>query len=372
MQKCTHTWPALRAAAVLWMACAIGSTAWAQPLPLRTLVRKGDADDTWRYPVVDARTPAAEKINAGLFLQTIGDASELVPPADPMQALKGLGDEVRRSLPSMDYQVLVNDGHVLSIVISGEGCGAYCETYEKPVAFDVSSGRLLTPQDLLTPQGRAALIKRVEADDIRSIREEIRHLRAEQKKQASPDNDEAIAMYETCLKEKQGREPAYRWLGILSVLPDGLAFGRGRCSNHAMQGLDELGNFSTTFKAAELERWLTPYGKAIVSRQTPTAQPASSLGQWLHGTLGSGTAVTLYVRPPLFERDSVHGFYFYDRYRKPITLSGTWQGDMLALVESNADNQPQADLVLKAGAQGLSGTWKRRSDGKAMPLKFGW
>jgi len=336
------------------LACSFGTHA--APATVQGLVH-GKGPEAQRFPWVqtaDART--AERINQFLFIDTF----EAMAPARASEGLRGVGAQTWQNLPSLGYVVLRNDARVLSLRIEGEGCGAYCESFSTSHAFDAATGRHLEPDDLFTASGLAEISRQIRANNIARLRKEIAALGGKARS-ADEDREDKAALYTACLEERQ--DPAYQQIertGSMEIDAKGVVFEQGRCSNHAMRALDDLDAFSTRFTAERLGPWLTGYGRALLLGEGTAPEPASAFGQVLRGTIGARLPITLRLQP-LNSDGSVGGTYFYDRYRKPISVSGKYADGVLELGESDA-----ARLRLVPEGAALRGDW--RDGQKTLPL----
>ncbi|MCX7257934.1 MAG: hypothetical protein NTZ64_14780 [Polaromonas sp.] len=143
------------------LALATAGALHAAPLEVTSLVQAaapGKTPTVRRFPFVtsvDGR--AAARINNLLFIETF----EVPAPVHTSYGLREVSEEVWQRQPEIDFQVQRNDGRIFSVMLSAEGCGAYCESYTTPYAFDAANGRHLSAEDLFTPAGRAALGKQL-------------------------------------------------------------------------------------------------------------------------------------------------------------------------------------------------------------------
>lgn len=346
-------------AAALLVACAFGTHA--APATVQSLVN-GKGAQAQRFPWVrtdDAKV--AERINQFLFIDTF----EAMAPARAADGLRGVDAQNWQNMPILQYVVLRNDARVLSLRIEGESCGAYCESFATGHAFDAATGRHLEPGDLFTANGLADIARQIRANNVARLRKEIAALGGKARR-ADANREDKAALYTACLAERQ--DPAYRQiepLGRMAIDAKGVRFEQDRCSNHAMHALDDLDTFSTRFSAEQLGPWLTGYGRALLLeelKEGTAPEPTSAFGQVLRGTIDTRLAITL--RLQAVRRDgSVSGTYFYDRYRQPIPVSGTYAGGVLELSESDATRW----RLVPEGA-GWRGEW--RSSQKTLPLRL--
>jgi hypothetical protein len=316
-----------------------------------------------RFPFVtslDAHVSA--RINNLLFIETF----EVPAPVDTSYGLREVSTDHWQSQPEIDFQVQRNDGRIFSVMLSAQGCGAYCESYTTPYAFDAASGRHLGLEDLFTPAGRTALASQLKTANLVAIQSEIRRLQdedvsARQRKQPpSEDRAAAIKMYAECAQFRQS--PDYDTAqGKLQIQTQALVFSMERCSNHALQALDNLGDFSLRFSPDQLKPWLSAYGRTLLLAEAPsTAVPITPWGQVLRGKISANMPVTLSLGE-LNPDGSLSGSYFYDRYRKLIALSGHFDAGTLTLTEADSKKTPPPRMVLTPQGEGLRGRWEGTS-----------
>ncbi len=348
------------------LALATAGALHAAPLEVTPLVQAaapGKTPTVRRFPFVtsvDGR--GAARINNLLFIESF----EVPAPVHASYGLREVSEEVWQRQPEIDFQVQRNDARIFSLTLSAEGCGAYCEGYTTPYAFDAASGRHLSLEDLFTPAGRAALGGQLKSANLAAIQSEIRRLQNEdagarrRKQPPSQDRTAALKMYAECAQFRQS--PDYGAVqGKLQIQPQALVLSMERCSNHALRALDDLGEFSLRFSPDQLKPWLSDYGRALLLGETPgTAAPTTPWGQVLHGKISANMLVTFYLGA-LSPDGTLSGSYFYDRYRKPIALSGRFEAGTLTLTEADSKETPPPRLVLTPQGEGLRGHWEGAS-----------
>lgn len=217
---------------------------------------------------------------------------------------------------SQQFTVSRNDTRILTIAFQGEGCGAYCENYSTWYSFDVQDGSLLTAANLFTPQGLRALAVRLRQEQITRYRQQLAELRkslkATQAKPTRPaippgktdpaqqdiiiDLQDRIALNQSCLNDQiaRGKEAAsqqqptlfdYAGNSPFEITDKTFKLTAGRCSNHAMRALDDVGDVVLSLPYPGLAAWVTAYGKAVLLNGS-NALPAERLyGQVLYGSL---------------------------------------------------------------------------------------
>lgn len=363
----------------LWLGCVIaGWMAGADAAGAFTVktIKQGDLT----FPVVTGGTQkAAERINAVAFVEVLRPELPALPPQDPAKAFSALPKkdaDMIDPMPSLDFEVLRNDANVLSFAFNGEGCGAYCEPFQLPLAFDSNSGRLLTASDLFSAEGRKKLFEEIGKRNQNTIRRHIAKLKGSAKDfDSAEDQAIAIGVFEECLERWRPDSQFDDRVGEMELRSKELVFINGRCSNHATMALDDLGDFRNGFSYADLQAWMSAYGRRVLLGEKTNALPSAVFGQWLRGTVGGKTNITLYLEKPYKlpgeQASDVSGYYFYDRYRKPLPLRGQSKNGQLALDEygPNDGDKAQAKLVLTSdGSGGLRGHWQSLDGKKSLDM----
>lgn len=288
-----------------------------------------------KVPTV-AASPVASRINDAMFFMF-------------ETATEGVSEQ--------DFEVVRNDARILVVKVSGESCGAYCETFGRSASFDMRTGRLLTLDDLVTAKGQKRLASMMKAERKRRYVAEAKSNKAALEatpatdKETRDDLESRQALNEGCAQAAETYDVRYS-IGKTDVL----VMTAGRCSNHAMRALDDVGDVTLEIPAAKLD--LTPYGKSILAGGPDAPAPATPFGHVLHGTVGKAQVTMLLEK--LGGDGSINGQYFYDKHRKSIDLVGSIDGSEVTLDEDGGKH------VLTVRQGGLSGTWS--GNGKELPV----
>lgn len=290
---------------------------------------------TGKLPSV-ANSPVATRVNEAVFFnfetQTEGESEQ-------------------------DFVVVRNDARILVLTVTGETCGAYCETYSRDLVFDMASGRMISADELVTAKGLKTMRAALVAERKRRYRAEAKTNKAALGKTKASDKDaredlEArIALNEGCEQENEVYDVRYS-IGKT----DSVVMTASRCSNHAMRALDDVGDVSVDFPAAKLD--LTPYGKALLAGGPDVPPPPSPFGQVLHGAVGKSPVTMLLDTPN--KDGSVRGQYFYDKHRKAIEIYGKVEGATATIEEDGGK------MTLNVRQSILVGTWS--GNGKELPV----
>lgn len=335
-----------------------GGIAHAAPLTVKPLSFKGS------MPYVQSgNARLAARINNLIYLQML----DLPAPVKWQDGLKE--SKTEEGAPSgtsdIDFKVVRNDERVLALAVDAEGCGAYCEHYTMYFNFDATTGRHLDADDLFTPAGSATLIKQLDAQRLARVKTEINRLRgkakAAAKGSAPTDGDgvnDAIEMYEQCMAERNDPEAMRRRTLAsdgMKIGKDSVTFVRGRCSNHASQALDEIGDMENTLALNSLAPHLSAYGKYLLQSAEKVASSGGAFNQVLSGKIGQAP-ITLHLGTPGTD-GSLSGAYYYNKYRKPISLFGKATASSIELAESKSTDKPPPVLRATIAGESLKGFW---------------
>ncbi|WP_035052836.1 hypothetical protein [Andreprevotia chitinilytica] len=354
---------------------AAGLAQAASPITVQTLKYQGEKQapsDEITMPYVQAGSAdVTARINDSLYIGQFG----MMAPRQPGRSLSAADGIAVDGMPTQSFSVIRNDGRVFSIQFDQEGCGAYCENYSTYYSFDATTGRQLTMEDLFTPAGLRDLAKRMSKEQQMRYKNELislrKELKAQQKSHAGSKDDlddlqARIELNSQCAGENaepSDTPPAkvdplesisyYKYV----VLDKALTLSAGRCSNHAMRALDDVGDVDLTIPFTTLYRGMTPYGKTLLLNEGSAKANGGIYGRLLRGYLGKSTAITMQLQH--YSDNSVGGVYFYDKFRKPIRLSGLQTGQQLELTERVDDkDQTKATLHLTIDGERLRGRWE--------------
>lgn len=356
------------AAALPAIACA------AQPAPIE--VKTVTYNGSLPY-VVSANPKRDARINHSIFFGFTGRPA----PAKYTDGVK-VPQQEQNELPSaseIEYSITRADERVLAFEFKYEGCGAYCEPHWENYNFDAATGQAFSLSDIFTPQGRTTLFNKDRAKRVEEYRKAIAGLNKEgianRKKQhiSTPwpqprtdnkqDDEEArisetIEMYQHCVESMRAPDYASYFTDIefpARIDETSITFLYGRCSNHAMRALDDVGDQAITHEIAELAPFLTAYGKYLLMGGPRPALRVEPYRQFLQGHVGKA-AITLQLARPGND-GAVTGDYFYDKYRKPIPLSGKVSGNTIELTESESTESPKPLIRATIKGDRLEGQW---------------
>lgn len=261
--------------------------------------------------------------------------------------------------------------NILSIGLTGDATGAYTEMFDVYENFDTRSGDPVTLN---------ALIKSNKTQSLRDVlvskvRQRITSYISEIKKDARTDSimhDDVYAeqqdLYSECLHDL--KDATLDWFNFY-VKDKSVVFVKGRCSNHAMRAVDDIGTFRIELPIHSLQPYLTPYGKNVLSDSTQLVTNKSLEGKLLKGTLGK-TKVHFLLKET-HEDASIDAVYWYNKYQQPIELGGMFKNNKLNAYESYYDETKQTWIkrgIIQATWKGgkLKGTWRNAKTNRVYRL----
>jgi hypothetical protein len=342
-----------------------------------------DFGDDLLLPFVSAnQSKIAKKINDYLYI----DILQTLAPAKASDGIKRqLGNDDYDSMAgvsSMEYKVLLNNGKVFTLQISGEFCGAYCEGNETSYSFDATTGRHIVLQDIFTEAGIETLKTKLYTARVATMKQEIKRLQSQAAKlptkikksadseESIEDIQESIAMYQSCLSENaeshkdEMKSGDHHELEYFIIDKKGIVFTHSRCSNHASRALDVIDEFHNRYDLQTLKPYLTAYAKnLLLNDHLKISQPTGITGQVFYGSIGQSKITMKIHNPEGFDR-MLKAVYFYDKYRQPIDLIGT--GNTWTEINSTLKVQPTIDATWHEDTS--TGQW--HGSGKTLLFKI--
>ncbi|HHL2822359.1 TPA: hypothetical protein ACQ431_000527 [Citrobacter murliniae] len=306
----------------------------------------------------------AKRINDYVFANVLNQ----LPGNDPQITLDQLARSGIDGTANLDYTVEYRDDKILSLNIFAEGCGAYCESYNVPINFDLTNGANITLNDLFSSATIAELNTRVRKDirgQIDAFIEQNKSRTPEQLKEEKGEDFNYADFYASCATYTDG----LYYVDKYSLQKELLVFLNERCSNHANRALDDLGDFTTKIPTATLRSQLTPYGQYLTTANSKKPHPpAPGLnGKLLYGTLGKSMRIVLQAN---CKDGYLNGAYYYEKFGAPIELTGKCDAENNQHYElkttASADSEEKMTLDLKGGV--YQGVWE--SNGKTLPVRF--
>lgn len=253
------------------LALLLSAVACTTPESLRIVaVTEGDSTDAgsyYRFPLLRGGEPKATSyVNSQL--------TEAVLSVKPDDVEESLFEKVRATedfpiptLANVNYRIERFNEFGLSVTIVAEGCGAYCEYWERTFNFLLETGEWLPAPTFLKFDGNARLLRVVEAEVQQTIQQELNRLKTLSADQRTDEFETlenyqlALEMYEGCLSSAE----YVNYAGMqFAVLSDSFRITVPRCSNHAMRALDAVGDFVVEVPISDWEDFISDYGRRFL------------------------------------------------------------------------------------------------------------
>lgn len=318
------------------------------------------------FPVVSySENPRVEnKINT--FLQV--DQLEYVPGSggNPFKLVSTATNSYSNYLYFYSWDKIETPKNILSIAIDGEASGAYPEGFLIWKNFDLRTGNFINAKDLFQPGS----VKTVEGIIQKRVKKRISDFLVTLKAEKNPaeETQDQIAMYEDCFTEHTLDGIRY-FFG-----KDKLTFVAGRCSNHAMRALDDLGSHEIEFSYKELEKYWSPYARNLISGSEKT-EMTSLTNKLYKGKIAGKYPITVLINE-VYDDGSFSAKYWYDKNKKLIEWNGKIKGNHISIIEndyySEETNQWIFKALVEADLQGrkIIGTWQDHKTKKYLTLEL--
>lgn len=175
------------------------------------------------------------------------------------------------TIHDLSYEIIRNDKSLLSLSISGEGCGAYCETFTRYFTFSPRTGNKLTLDSFLNKKGLIIFADSLNVSKLRKIKAKIFEVQDTLKTKHVQNNKalleyytEMLSLYQYCIDSKITPENITNLeflakKNILKIYTD-------RCSAHYNMNVDELWAFEYVLNLNHWRKYLTNYGQTFVNK----------------------------------------------------------------------------------------------------------
>ena len=304
------------------------------------------------------------KINT--FLQV--DQLEYVPGSDvsPSKLVSSGKTSYSNYVYFYSWEKLETPKNILSIAIDGEASGAYPEGFSIWKNFDLRTGNFINAKDLFQPNSVKTIENLIQKKVKKEVNDFLIQLKAE--KNPSEEVSEQISMYEDCFTD-------YTLEGIEYYFPKNkIRFIAGRCSNHAMRALDDLGSHVVEFSYKELEKHWSSYTKNLLLDSEKVDK--TSLDNKLYkGKIDGKYPITVLINQ-VYADGSFSAKYWYDKNKKLIQWDGKLKGNHISIIEndyySEETNQWIFKALVEADVQGnkIIGTWQDYNTKKYLKLEL--
>lgn len=304
------------------------------------------------------------KINT--FLQV--DQLEYVPGSEvsPSKLVSSGKTSYSNYIYFYSWEKLETPKNILSIAIDGEASGAYPEGFSIWKNFDLRTGNFINTKDLFQPNS----IKTIENLIQKNVKKEINDFLTQLKSEKNPSEEvsEQISMYEDCFTD-------YTLEGIeYYFVKDKIRFIAGRCSNHAMRALDDLGSHVVEFSYKELEKHWSSYAKNLLS-DSERIDKTSFDNKLYKGRIDGKYPITVLINQ-VYADGSFSAKYWYDKNKKLIQWDGKMKGNHISIIENDYYSEETNQWIFKAlvevDVQGnkIVGTWQDYKTKKYLKLEL--
>ncbi|SDJ43707.1 hypothetical protein [Chryseobacterium jejuense] len=324
------------------------------------------------FPVVSyAENPLVEnKINT--FLQV--NELEYIPNSgsNPFKLVSTGTTSYANYVYFYSWKKLETPKNILSIGMDGEASGAYPEAFSDWKNFDLRTGNFINVQDLF----QANSIKSLEHLLGQKVKKRVNDFLAELKSEKNPpvETEEQIGLYEGCSTEQSLDDIRY-FFG-----KDKLTFVAGRCSNHAMRALDDLGSHEIELTYKELEKYWSPYARNLLSG-SDKMEKTSFKNKLYKGKIDGKYPITVLVSRfyPADDSSGMSSFnaeYWYDKNKKLIKWDGQMKGNHISITENDHYNEetrqwvPRAFVEAEINGNKISGTWQDYKTKKNLSIEL--
>lgn len=212
---------------------------------------------------------STQKVNKKLRETVLGILEE-IPDSNIFDSVWRTGYRME-NISNLSFKVDELTSSLISLTISGEGCGAYCEAFNYYFTFNSKTGNQLTLDSLFTRQGLIRLVNTINDNKRQKLNNKLKQLKysltlpnaktdSSEKKQYS----EMLSMYTECLEKKV--DIAYINYIQFIIKSGTLIVYTDRCSRHYNMTYDELWTFVDRIILKNSKKLLNQYGLGLVAR----------------------------------------------------------------------------------------------------------
>lgn len=275
--------------------------------------------------------------------------SEVFPPEDE------IGGEAEFS-----YDFYCNNARFLSLWINNSFTGAYTEYMDRNYVFNAYTGEHLTLADFFDLEQYQSLTQKTAKACASIIYDYLNTIDPEDEY-----GEDKRMMYEDCLSNFEGDGQPFFGFYLTDTT---MVLTYGRCSNHMMAALDDLWDFQVPYTFEELKPYLSDEGRSVLFNEG--RQSSTDLHLPDRKVL-SGTLDGKYPVHAIFSGlagQYLNGVYWYDNYKKPISIYGTRleDGTMELWEEVKGEKYARIELIYQNGQ--LMGVWERVDGSSSFPI----
>jgi len=220
-------------------------------------------EDIYRFPLLQGDNEICGKVN-GYLINNILDLELASKKSSIFENVWETTERKNAIVNYLSYKVEQFDQIIYCITISGEGSGAYCESFERSFSFDLKTGNYFSLNTLLTTEGQEKLLDELNKNKTVSIQRKIARLKDRLLSPIISQDDkelytEMLGLYRECNCDYDDLEH-FRF--IFSGNDINIIYGR--CSAHYNRAIDDLGYFNKSISIDEWKAQLSNFGKDIL------------------------------------------------------------------------------------------------------------
>jgi len=320
-----------------------------------TVKEIGDKEEYFPYLTSISKQSVAKNINTYLHLNYL----ELLPKSykkSPFEKVNKDGGMPRFMVHSFDVS---ENKKFVSLYMRVEGCGAYCEEADDHLLFLAQSGKHVPTKALFSKRG----LHKFNEVNHKKIQQTIKDFL----KKEEYDDDEQRELYQECLqKDYKGKiheETEF------SISKNRLTIYSGRCSNHAMRALDDIGDFANTYALDEVKNYLSPLGHYLLDPKVKVLKNTKMVEGIYRGKIANKYPIGLFIQR-VYDDGSLSAMYWYKKYRQPIELDGHYENGTLKLYVKEHSEVEKKWISVESFVGTLKnnrfqGTWTNLRSGKS-------
>jgi hypothetical protein len=245
---------------------------YGQPVKIETIKQVNPiTKEIYVFPkiIISKSLMATQKVN-GKLRETVLGILEQTSDANIFDSVWRTSGR-QENISNLSFKVKELSSSILSLSISGEGCGAYCEAFDYYFTFNTKTGNQLTLDSLFTNKGLIAILKTLNDNKQTKLNTELKQIKhslslASVKKDAAEKErfSEMLSMYTECLTKKI--EVQYTTYIQFLIENGTLIIYTDRRSAHYNRAYDELWTFVNRIVLKNSKKLLTQYGVSLVSK----------------------------------------------------------------------------------------------------------
>jgi hypothetical protein len=166
------------------------------------------------------------------------------------------------TLSDITFETKCNKNRLLSLAISANGCGAYCEDFTSYYTFDIKNGNRLWLDTLIKPEFKQILLDTINALKKSLLAKKIAWINDTLKTEEPWKSEDDPAyytdmrrLYQDCIQDEK------KDFGFVKfyLCQDQFYVELDRCSAHVNRNLDELDAFGFYFSVSTWKKYFTDY-----------------------------------------------------------------------------------------------------------------